>query len=148
MPACPPLTVAIGVPRLTSAQRRTTACYVYLSFASTMNAEYWEKKTALIRNGAVRVIALSGSAEVDYWRDRLRLTRGNARKIELMTWARHATTLRGRTHYDCIGEVVEYIFRFIRSSEGELLKFGLVAFSKPEDRALARHVIDIFEASN
>jgi hypothetical protein len=112
------------------------------------NAEYWEKRTALIRNGAVRVISLSGSAEVDYWRDRLKLTRGNARKIELMTWARHATTLRGRAHYDCIGEVAEYIFQFIRSSEGELLKFGLVAFSKPEDRALARHVIDIFETSN
>jgi hypothetical protein len=113
-----------------------------------MNAEYWEKRTAFIRNGAVRVISLSGSAEVDYWRDRLKLTRGNPRKIELMTWARHATTLRGRAQYDCIGEVAEYIFRFIRSSEGELLKFGLVAFSKPEDRALARHVIDIFETSN
>jgi hypothetical protein len=113
-----------------------------------MNAEYWEKRTALIRDGAVRVISLSGSAEVDYWRDRLKLTRGNAGKIELMTWARHATALRGRAHYGCIGEVAQYIFRFIRSSEGELLKFGLVAFSKPEDRALACYVIDTFETSN
>jgi hypothetical protein len=113
-----------------------------------LNAEYWEKRTVLIRNGAVRVLSLSGSEEVDYWRDRLKSTRGNTRKIELMTWARHAATLRGRAHYGCIGEVAEYIFQFTRSSEGELLKFGLVAFSKSEDRALARHVIDIFETKN
>jgi hypothetical protein len=55
---------------------------------------------------------------------------------------------RGRAHYGGAGEVVEYIFKFIRSSEGELLKFGLVAFSKLENRALARHVIDIFAAKN
>jgi hypothetical protein len=113
-----------------------------------MNAKYWEKRTALIRNGAVRVISLSRSEEVDYWRDQLKLARGNTRKIELMTWARHATTLRGRARYGCIGETAEYIFRFTRSSKGELLKFGLVAFSKSEDRALARHIIDVFEAKN
>ena len=80
-----------------------------------MNAEYWENRTALIRNGAVRVIPLAGSEEVDYWREQFKLARGNARKIELMTWARHATTLRGRAHYGCIGEIAEYIFRFTRS---------------------------------
>jgi hypothetical protein len=113
-----------------------------------MNAEYWEKRTALVRNGAVRVIPLAGSEEVDYWRDQFKSARGNTRKTELMTWARHATTLRGRAQYGCIGEIAEYIFRFSRSSKGELLKFGLVAFSKSEDRALARHIIDIFDTKN
>jgi hypothetical protein len=113
-----------------------------------MNTEYWEKRTALVRNGAVRVISLTGSDEVDYWRERFKSVRGNTSKIELMTWARHATTLRGRAYYGCIGEIAEYIFRFNRSSKGELLKFGLVAFSKSEDRALARHIIDLFGAEN
>jgi hypothetical protein len=115
---------------------------------SIMNADYWEKRTALVRNGAVRVISLAGSQEVDYWRDQFKSARGNARKIELMTWARHATVLRGRAHYGRIGEIAEYIFRFTRGSQGELLKFGLVAFSKSEDRALARHIIDIFGTEN
>jgi hypothetical protein len=113
-----------------------------------MDAEYWKKRTALVRNGAVRIIPLAGSEEVDYWRDQFKLACGNARKIELMTWARHATTLRGRAHYGCIGEIAEYIFRFTRGSTGELSKFGLVAFSKLEDRALARHIIDIFDTKN
>ena len=55
-----------------------------------------------------------------------------------------AVTLRGRAHYGRIDEIAEYVFQFIRTSEGELLKFGAVAFSKSEDRALARQVIDIF----
>jgi hypothetical protein len=113
-----------------------------------MNADYWDKRTALVRNGAVRVISLAGSEEVDYWRDQFKSARGNNRKIELMTWARHATTLRGRAYYGCIGEIAEYIFRFSRSSKGEILKFGLVAFSKSEDGALARHIIDLFGAEN
>jgi hypothetical protein len=113
-----------------------------------MNAEYWEKRTALIQNGAVRVLSLCGSEEVDYWRDQFKSTRENKRKIELMTWERHATRLRGRAHYGRIGEVAEYLFRFTRSSEGQLLKSGIVAFAKPEDRALARQVIDIFETEN
>jgi hypothetical protein len=37
---------------------------------------------------------------------------------------------------------------FIRTSEGELLEFGAVAFSKSEDRALSRQVIDIFGTKN
>ena len=102
----------------------------------------------MIGNGTVRVISLFRSEEVDFWRDRLKSSRGNTHKIELTTWARHATMQRGRAHYGGAGEVVEYIFKFIRSSEGELLKFGLVAFSKLENRALARHVIDIFAAKN
>src|SRR5262249_27755988 len=114
----------------------------------TLNTEYWERKTALIGNGAVRVISLSGSEEVDFWRDRLESSRGNTHKIELTSWARHVATQRGRTHYGGVGEVVEYIFQFIRSSEGELLKFGLVAFSKSENRALVRQVIDIFATEN
>ena len=113
-----------------------------------MNAEYWERRTALIRNGAVRIISLSGSEEVDFWRDRLKSSRGNTHKVELMTWARHGTTQRGRAEYSDAGEVAEYIFQFIRSSEGKLLKSGLIAFSKPENRALARHVIDIFSTKN
>ena len=43
-----------------------------------------------------------------------------------------------------LDEVAEYVFQFIRTSEGKLLKFGAVAFSKSVDRALARQVIDIF----
>jgi len=96
----------------------------------------------LIGNGAVRVISLFGPKKSIFWRDRLKSSRGNTHRIELTTRARHATTQRGRAHYGGAGEVVEYIFQFIRSSEGELLKFGLVAFSKSENRALARHVID------
>jgi hypothetical protein len=113
-----------------------------------MNAEYWEKRTALVQNGAVRVISLAGSKEVDYWRDQFKLVGGNTRKIELMTLAKNATVLRGRAHYGHIGEIAEYIFRFTRDSKGELLKCGLVAFSKSEDRALARHIIDIFGTEN
>jgi hypothetical protein len=57
-------------------------------------------------------------------------------------------TLRRRAHYGPIDEIVEHVFQFIRTSEGELLKFGAVAFSKSEDRALARPVIDIFGTKN
>jgi hypothetical protein len=32
----------------------------------TMNADYWEQRTALIRDGAVRVLSLSKPEEVDY----------------------------------------------------------------------------------
>ncbi|MGA8658684.1 MAG: hypothetical protein WB586_21315 [Chthoniobacterales bacterium] len=113
-----------------------------------MNADYWEKRTASIQDGAVRVLSLFAPEEVDYWRGQLRSNRRNTREIELVTWARHAATLRGRAQYGRIGEVAEYVFQFIRSSEGELLKFGVVAFSKSEDRALARQVIDIFETKN
>ena len=113
-----------------------------------MNADYWEKKTALIRGGVVRVISLFRPEEVDYWRDELKSHRRNSREIELMTWAKHAATLRGRVHYGRIDEVAEYVFQFNRTSEGELLKFGTVAFSRSEDRALARQVIDIFGAKN
>jgi hypothetical protein len=113
-----------------------------------MDAEYWQKKTALIQNGAVRVLSLFGAEEVDYWRHQLKSSREGPRTIELMTWKRHAATLRGRVHYRRIGEIAEYIFQFIRSSEGELLKFGVVAFSKSEHRALAQQVIDIFETKN
>ena len=57
-----------------------------------MNADYWEKRTALIRDGAVRV-SLFRPEEVDYWRDELKLHRRNSREIELMSWAKHAATL-------------------------------------------------------
>lgn len=113
-----------------------------------MNAEYWEKRTASIQDGAVRVLSLFAPEEVDYWRGQLRSNRRNTRGIELMTWAKHAATLRGRAQYGRVGEVAEYVFQFIRSSEGELLKFGVVAFSKSEHSALARHVIDIFQTEN
>jgi hypothetical protein len=113
-----------------------------------MNAEYWEKRTALIRDGAVRVVSLFRPEEVDYWRNELKSHRRNSREIELMTWAKHAATLRGRAHYGRIDEFAEYVFQFIRTSEGELWKFGAVAFSKAEDRALARQVIDIFGTKN
>ena len=65
-----------------------------------------------------------------------------------MTWAKHAATLRGRAHYGRMDEVAEYVFQFYRTSEGELLKFGAIAFSKSDDRALARQVIDIFGTKN
>jgi hypothetical protein len=113
-----------------------------------MNADYWERKTALIRGCAVRVLSLFTHEEVDYWRDQLKLNRRNSREIELITWATNAATLRGRGHYGRIDEVAEYVFQFIRTSEGELLKFGAVAFSKSMDRALARQVIDIFGTKN
>jgi hypothetical protein len=113
-----------------------------------MDADYWEKRTALIRDGAVRVLSLFTPEEVDYWRDQLKSRRRNSREIELITWAKHAVTLRGRAHYGPIDEIAEYVFQFIRTSEGELLKFGAVAFSKSEDRALARQVIDIFGNKN
>jgi hypothetical protein len=45
-------------------------------------------------------------------------------------------------------EVAEYVFQFNRTSGGELLKFGAVAFSKSADRRLARQVIDIFGTQN
>jgi hypothetical protein len=113
-----------------------------------MNADYWEKRTALIRDGAVRMLSLFRPEEVDYWRDELKSNRRNAREIELMTWERHAATLRGHAHYGRIDEIAEYVFQFCRTSEGELLKFGAVAFSKAQDRALARQVIDIFGTRN
>ena len=113
-----------------------------------MNAEYWEKRTVLIREGAVRMLSLSGFEEVDYWRDELKSNRRNSREIELMTWAKNAVTLRGRANYGRIDEVAEYVFQFNRTSEGELLKFGAVAFSKSADWGLARQVIDIFGTKN
>jgi len=94
------------------------------------------------------VLSLFTREEVDYWRDQLKLNRRNSCEIELITWATNEATLRGRAHYGCIDEVAEYVFQFIRTPEGELLKFGTVAFSKSEDRALARQVIDIFGTKN
>src|SRR6201995_6000017 len=108
-----------------------------------MNAEYWEQRTALIRDGAVRVLSLSTPEEVDYWRNQLKSNRRNPQEIELVTWGKHASTLRGRADYGRTDEVAEYLFQFIRTSEGQLLKFGTVAFSKSIDSALARQVIDI-----
>jgi hypothetical protein len=113
-----------------------------------MNAEYWEQRTALIRDGAVRVLSLSTPEEVDYWRDQLKSNRRNSQEIELVTWGKHASTLRGRADYGRIDEVAEYLFQFIRSAEGKLLKFGTVAFSKSVDSALARQVIDIVGTKN
>ena len=113
-----------------------------------MNADYWQRRTALIRDGAVRVLSLSTPEEVDYWRDQLKSNRRNSQEIELMTWGKHASTLRGRADYGRMDEVAEYVFQFIRTSEGRLLKFGTVAFSKSEDRALARQVIDIVGTKN
>jgi hypothetical protein len=113
-----------------------------------MNADYWEKRMVLIRDAAVRMLSLSGSEEVDYWRNELKSNRRNSREIELMTWAENAVTLRGRAHYGRINEVAEYVFRFNRTSEGKLLKFGAIAFSESKDGALARQVIDTFVAKN
>ena len=113
-----------------------------------MDADYWEKRTASIRNGAVRVLSLFRPEEVDYWRDELKSHRRNRREIEMMTWTKHAATLRGRAHDGPIDEFAEYVFRFIRTPEGELWKFGAVAFSKAEDRPLARQVNDIFGTNN
>jgi hypothetical protein len=113
-----------------------------------MNAEYWEKRTALVRDGAVRVLSLSTPEEVDYWRAQLKANRRNSHEIELMTWGKNASTLRGRADYGGSDEIAEYLFRFVRTSEGKLLKFGKVAFSKSVDSALARQVIDVFEAKN
>jgi hypothetical protein len=113
-----------------------------------MNADYWERRMALIRDGAVRVLSLSTPEEVDYWRDQLKSNRRNSQEIELMTWGKHASTLRGRADYGLLDEVAEYVFQFIRTSEGRLLKFGTVAFSKSVDRALARQVIDIAGTKN
>src|ERR1700737_1725040 len=115
---------------------------------SLMNADYWEKKTALIRDGTVRVLSLFTPEDVDYWRDQLKSHSRNSREIELVTWAKHASTLRGRAHYARIDEAAEYVFALVPPSEGEWLKFGGIAFSKPEDRALARQVIDIFGTKN
>jgi hypothetical protein len=111
-----------------------------------MNADYWEKKTIFIRDAAVRMLPLTESEEVDYWRYELKSNRRNSREIELMTWAANAVTLRGRAHYGRMDEVAEYVFQFNRTAEGKLLKFGAIAFSKSEDRALARQVIDTFAA--
>jgi hypothetical protein len=113
-----------------------------------MNAEYWEKRTALVRGGAVRVLSLSKPEEVDYWRDQLKSHRKNVREIELMTWTEYETTLRGRAQYGPPDEVAEYIFQFSRSHEGRLVKFGAVAFSKRTDAVLARQVIDVFNVRN
>jgi len=113
-----------------------------------MNAEYWEQRTALIRDSAVRVLSLSTPEEVDYWRDQLKSNRRNSQEIELVTWGKHASTLRGRADYGRMDEVAEYLFQFIRTSEGKLLKFGTVAFSKSVDSALARQVIDIVGTKN
>jgi hypothetical protein len=65
-----------------------------------MNADYWEKRTVLIRDAAVRMLSLSGPEEVDYWRNELKSNRRNSREIELMTWAENAVILRGRAHTD------------------------------------------------
>jgi hypothetical protein len=56
--------------------------------------------------------------------------------------------LRGRADYGRVDEVAEYLFRFIRTTEGKLLKFGTVVFSKAVDSALARQVIDIAGTQN
>ena len=98
-----------------------------------MNADYWEQRTALIRDGAVRVLSLSKPEEVDYWRDELKSNRRNSHETELMILVKHASTLRGRADYGRIDEVAEYVFQFIRTSEG---------------RALARQAIDIFGTKN
>jgi ribosomal protein L16 Arg81 hydroxylase len=37
-----------------------------------MNADYWQKRTVLIRDGAVRLLSLFKPEEVDYWRDELK----------------------------------------------------------------------------
>ena len=113
-----------------------------------MNADYWEKRTVFIRDAAVRMLPLAGPEEVDYWRNELKSNRRNSREIELMTWAENAVILRGRAHYGRMDEVAEYVFQFNRTSEGELLKFGAVAFSKSADWGLARQVIDIFGTKN
>jgi hypothetical protein len=44
-------------------------------------------------------------------------------------------------HYGPLDEFAEYVFRFVRTPEGKLLKFGAVA-------PLARQVIDIFGTNN
>ena len=111
-----------------------------------MNADYWEKRTILIRDAAVRMLPLTESEEVDYWRYELKSNRRNSREIELMTWAANAVTLRGRAHYGRMDEFAEYVFQFNRTAEGKLSKCGAIAFSKSEDRALARQVIDRFVA--
>ena len=113
-----------------------------------MNADYWEKRTVFIRDAAVRMLPLAGPEEVDYWRNELKSNRRNSREIELMTWAENAVILRGRAHYGRMDEVAEYVFQFNRTSEGELMKFGAVAFSKSADRGLARQVIDSFGTKN
>ena len=113
-----------------------------------MNADYWEERTVLIRDGAVRMLTLSGFEEVEYWRDELKSNRRNSREIELMTWAKNAVTLRGRANYGRVDEVAEYVFQFNRTAEGGLLEFGAIAFSKSEDGAQARHVIDTFVIEN
>ena len=113
-----------------------------------MNADYWEERTVLIRDGAVRMLSLSGVEEVAYWRDELKSNRRNSREIELMTWAKNAVTLRGRANYGRIDEVAEYVFQFNRTAEGGLLEFGAIAFSKSEDGAQARQVIDTFVIQN
>ena len=113
-----------------------------------MNADYWEERTVLIRDGAVRMLTLSGFEEVDYWRDELKSNRRNSREIELMSWAKNAVTLRGRANYGRVDQVAEYVFQFNRTAEGGLLEFGAIAFSKSEDGAEARHVIDTFVIEN
>ena len=113
-----------------------------------MNADYWQKRTALLRDGAVRLLSLSKPEEVDYWRDELKSNRKNLRPIELLTWSGHQATLRGRAQYGPRDEVAEYVFRFMRTPEGGLLKFGAVAFSHRADGALARQVIEAFAAQN
>jgi hypothetical protein len=113
-----------------------------------MDADYWEQRTAKVGDGAVRVLSLSTPEEVDYWRDQLKSYRRNSQEIELMTWGKHSSTLRGRADYGRVDEIAEYLFQFVRTSEGKLLKFGTVAFSKSVDRALARQVIDIVGTRN
>jgi hypothetical protein len=113
-----------------------------------MNADYWEERTALIGGGAVRVLSLSTPEEVDYWREQLKSNRRNNYELEVMTWEKNASTLRGRADYGHLDEIAEYVFQFIRSSKGELLKFGTVAFSKSVDRALARQIIDVVVTKN
>jgi hypothetical protein len=113
-----------------------------------MNAGYWQKRTALLRDGAVRLLPLSKPEEVDYWREELTSNRNNLRPIELLTWSGPQATLRGRAQYGPLDEVAEYVFRFMRTPEGGLLKFGAVAFCHRADRALARRVIEAFAAQN
>lgn len=102
----------------------------------------------LIRDNTVRMLSLSGSEEVDYWRNELKSNRRNSREIELMTWAENTVTLRGRAHYGPIDGIAEYVFRFNRTSEGNLLKLGAIAFSESKYGALARQAIDTYAAKN
>jgi hypothetical protein len=65
-----------------------------------------------------------------------------------MTWAKKRSNARGRANYGRVDEVAEYVFQFNRTAEAGLLEFGAIAFSKSEDGAQARQVIDTFVIQN